>query len=125
MAARRGPKLAGAPFLLTGMQMLVGGAAQLALSLASGELGGLVLAEIAPRSLVALAYLVVFGSLVGYSAFIWLLEVAPPARVATYAYVNPVVAVLLGWAMGGEPLTVRIAVAAAIIVGAVVVINRS
>jgi len=72
----------------------------------------------------SLAYLIVFGSLIGFSAYIWLLKVSTPARVTTYAYVNPVVAVLLGWAFAGEALTVRIGLAAFAIVGAVALIIR-
>ena len=75
------------------------------------------------RSLLALAYLVVFGSLVGFTAYVFLLRHTRPALVATYAYVNPVVAVLLGWALAGEPLTARTLLAGAVIVGAVVLIT--
>jgi drug/metabolite transporter (DMT)-like permease len=70
-----------------------------------------------------LAYLVVFGSLVGFTAYLWLMQNAAPASVATYAYVNPVVAVVLGWAFGGEPVGVRTLVAAGIIVAAVALIT--
>jgi drug/metabolite transporter (DMT)-like permease len=66
---------------------------------------------------------VVFGSLVGFTAYIWLLGVSTPARVSTYAYVNPVVAVFLGWAMAGEAVTARVLIAAAVIVAAVAVIT--
>ena len=69
------------------------------------------------------SYLVVFGSLVAFTAYSWLLKHAPPARVATYAYVNPVVAVLLGWAMLGEKMTAQMLVGAAVIVGSVVLIT--
>jgi drug/metabolite transporter (DMT)-like permease len=71
----------------------------------------------------ALVYLVVFGSLVGFSAYVWLLGVSTPARVSTYAYVNPVVAVMLGWAVLDEPLTPRVLAAAAVIILAVAVIT--
>jgi drug/metabolite transporter (DMT)-like permease len=74
------------------------------------------------RSLVALAYLVVFGSLIAYSAFTWLLSVAAPGRVATYAYVNPVVAVLLGWLLAAEPFGWRELAASAVIIGGVALI---
>jgi drug/metabolite transporter (DMT)-like permease len=70
----------------------------------------------------ALAYLIVFGSLIAFTAYTWLLRVTSPSRVATCAYVNPVVAVFLGWAVAGEQLTLRSALAAAVIVGAVVLI---
>jgi len=89
-----------------------------------GQGGQVSLAEMSPRSLVALAYLVVFGSLVGFTAYIWLLGATTPARVSTYAYVNPVVAVLLGWGLANEPMTLRTMLAAAVIIGAVVVIIR-
>ncbi|MFQ5927785.1 MAG: EamA family transporter, partial [Terriglobia bacterium] len=70
----------------------------------------------AKRSLLALAYLIVFGSIVGLAAYVWLLRVTSPARVSTYAFVNPVVAVLLGWAIGGELLTARILTAGLLMV---------
>ncbi len=108
----------------TAMQMLAGGAALLVLGAASGELGELSLAGASARSLASLAYLIVFGSLVAYSAYVWLLRVASPARVSTYAFVNPVVAVLLGWALAGEPLDLRVALATVLValaVGAVIV----
>jgi drug/metabolite transporter (DMT)-like permease len=76
------------------------------------------------HSALAVLYLVIFGSLVGYSVYIWLLGVATPSAVSTYAYVNPVVAVFLGWLVLHEPLSSRTLVAAAIIVGAVALITR-
>jgi len=100
-----------------GMQMLLGGAILL--------VGGIVLGEriawssISARSAWALAYLSIFGSVVSYSAYVWLLRVAAPAKVATYAYVNPVVAVLLGWTLGGETLSARVLVASIAVVSAV------
>ena len=75
------------------------------------------------RSWLALVYLILAGAIVGYAAYIWLLTVVTPARVGTYAYVNPVVAMLLGWALADEPLTFRSLVAATIILGSVVVIT--
>ena len=81
-------------------------------------------AAVSSRSVLAVAYLFVFGSLVGFSAYLWLLRVSTPSRVSTYAYVNPIVAVLLGWALGGEALTPRVFLAAAVIVGAVALIIR-
>ena len=67
-------------------------------------------------------YLLVFGSIIGYSAYIWLLHNAKPTHVATYAYVNPVVAVFLGWLIASEPITSRVLLAAAVIIGGVAVI---
>lgn len=110
-------------FVATGMEMLCGGVLLLVAGAARGELAGLDPAAFTGRSLAAFGYLVVFGSLVGFTAYIWLLGVSSPARVSTYAYVNPVVAVFLGWAMAGEALTARVLVAAAVIVAAVAVIT--
>ncbi len=111
------------PRLWVAMQMLTGGAALTLGSLVSGETAGLHPAEVSLKSLSALVYLIVFGALIGYAAYIWLLSVSTPARVSTYAYVNPVVALFLGWALAGEPLTYRSLLAAAIIIGAVAVIT--
>lgn len=110
------------PSLATGMEMLAGGTLLLLAGMSTGELAALDLGGASLASLGALAYLVLFGSLVGFSAYVWLLKVEPPARVATYAYVNPVVAVLLGWLVAGERITGATLVAAAIIIGAVVLI---
>jgi len=111
------------PFLSTAMQMLAGGAVLLLLSVLLGEPWGFHASAVSLRSALGLLYLIVFGSIVAFSAYIWLLRVSTPARVSTYAYVNPVVAVLLGWALAGEALTVRVAVAAAIIVSGVALIT--
>jgi drug/metabolite transporter (DMT)-like permease len=106
------------------MEMLAGGAWLLVFGLATGQAGKLTLAAVSTRSLLSLGYLIVFGSLIGFTAYIWLLKATTPARVSTYAYVNPVVAVLLGWAFAGEPITLRTLLAAAVIVGAVALIIR-
>jgi len=111
------------PRLWVSMQMLAGGTLLVPLSALVGEWRGFHPASVSLRSMAALAYLVVFGSLVAYTAYIWLLSVSTPARVGTYAYVNPVVALVLGWALAGEPLSFRSVAAAAIIVGSVVVIT--
>ena len=112
-----------APRRWVAMQMLCGGALLVLAGLATGELAGVDLGGVSLKSTLALAYLIILGSVVAYAAYIWLLSVQPPARVATYAYVNPVVALLLGWALAGEPVTPRTLVAAAVIVGAVVVVQ--
>ena len=106
----------------TGMQMIAGGGLLLVVAAAAGELGRLRPETFSTRSLAAVAYLIVMGSLVAFSAYAWLIRVAPTALVATYAYVNPVVAVGLGWALAGEPITPRMVVAGAVIVVAVVLI---
>ncbi len=111
------------PLLGTGMEMLAGGAVLLVMGLATGEAGRLNLQVVSTKSLLGLGFLIVFGSLVAYTAYIWLLRVSTPARVSTYAYVNPVVAVFLGWAFDKEPVTGRTLLAAAVIVAAVVVIT--
>jgi len=109
--------------MASGMQMLGGGLLLLVLALVAGDVQRLNLAATSWLSIGAVCYLIVFGSLVGFTAYSWLLRNVTPARAATYAYVNPVVAVLLGWFLASEPLTVRMMVAAAIIVGSVVLIT--
>jgi drug/metabolite transporter (DMT)-like permease len=119
----RGASLPKSALLATGMEMACGGAWLLLAGTVTGEWGSVDPSAFTMRSVLAFLYLVLFGSLVGFTAYIWLLGVSTPARVSTYAYVNPVVAVLLGWAMLGEPLNARILGAAAIIVAAVAVIT--
>jgi drug/metabolite transporter (DMT)-like permease len=111
-----------APLLASGLEMLVGGVAAFVVGTVAGEPRHLVLAAVSERSIIALAYLTVLGSLVAFTAYNWLVTVEAPARVATYAYVNPVIAVLLGAIVAGEPLTPRIGVAAVVIVTAVVLV---
>ncbi len=111
------------PRVWVGMQMLAGGALLLPASALAGEWARVDPSGVSARSALALLYLIVFGAIIGYSAYIWLLAATAPARVATYAYVNPVVALVLGWAVAGEPLTPRSLLAAAVIVGGVVVIT--
>ena len=115
--------LPSSPLLATGMEMLGGGMLLLLLSLVTGEAATLVPGEVSLRSMLALLYLLVFGSLIGFTAYIWLLGHASAARVSTYAFVNPVVAVILGWAMANEELTPRMIGAAAVIVAAVALIT--
>ena len=109
--------------LASGMQMLAGGAVLLALGTARGEWHGFALAQVARASWLGWGYLVVFGSLVAFTAYGWLLQNAPPTRVATYAYVNPVVAVLLGWLVLGEQLTPTMLAGAAVILVSVLLIT--
>ena len=111
------------PFLSTAMQMLAGGVALLVLSVSLGEPWAFDVYAVTLRSALGLLYLIVLGSLVAFSAYVWLLRASTPARVSTYAYVNPVVAVLLGAAFAGEALTVRMAVAAVVIVSGVALIT--
>jgi len=113
------------PFLSTSMQMLAGGAMLAIAGLIAGEWGSVAVENISVQSVVALAYLIVFGALVGFTAYVWLLQVAAPSKVATYAYVNPVVAVLLGWAIADETVTGQTLIAMVVIVLAVVCITAS
>lgn len=107
------------PFTSGGMQMLCGGAAMLVVGLLRGEADGFTLAQVTTKSWLAFAYLITFGSIVAFSAYIWLLRVVQPALAGTYAFVNPVVAVLLGWAFAGEVLNPQMLGGAALIVLAV------
>jgi drug/metabolite transporter (DMT)-like permease len=112
------------PLVSTAWQMVVGGAALLAGAIAAGEPADLHLADASAKSLLAFAYLVVAGSLVAFTAYAWLLQNVAISKVATYAYVNPLVAVLLGWALLSEELSVGTLVGAALIVASVATIVR-
>jgi len=122
--SRTAPRPA-APLVGTAMQMLAGSAVLFVLAVITGDIFRVKTAQITPESLAAIAYLVLVGSLVGYTAYVWLLRVAPISLVATYAYVNPVIAVILGSLILAEPLEPRTLAAGAIIVVAVAVIVRA
>lgn len=111
------------PFLASALQMIGGGASLMVTAVFHGDFAALKLAAIAPAAWRAFAYLIAVGSLVGFSTFVWLMRHSTPARVATYAYVNPVVAVFLGWLLLHEPINPRTLTAAVIIVAAVVIIT--
>jgi drug/metabolite transporter (DMT)-like permease len=113
------------PLASTAFQMLAGGAVMVVAGALTGEAGELDLAHVSTRSGLAFAYLVVFGSLAAFTAYAWLLQHVPIARVSTYAYVNPVIAVGLGWAVLGEQIAATTALGAAVIVAAVAFIVRS
>ncbi len=117
---RRAAQLPRSAFLATGMEMFTGGIALVVAGLVTGELGRTSVASFSGESVAAFVYLVLVGSLVGFSAYIWLLGNAPVSTAATYAYVNPIVAVALGAWLRSEPLTIRTGIAAAIIIAAVV-----
>ncbi len=106
-------------------QMVAGGALLLAAGLVSGELARLDLAHASSRSLLGFLYLVTFGSLIGFTAYVYLLAHTTAAKAATYAYVNPVVAVILGWAIANEPVTMRTMLAAAVILAGVAIITAA
>jgi drug/metabolite transporter (DMT)-like permease len=119
----RGAPMPRVPLLGTGMEMIAGGVLLLVLGVVVGEPARLHPQAVALASVMALVYLIIFGSLVGFSAYIWLLRNTTTARASTYAYVNPVVAVFLGWAFLHESLSPRTLLAAAVIIGGVVVIT--
>ena len=110
------------PLLVVAMQSLAGGAALWIAAIVSGEVRQLHFAAISGRSWMALIYLVVFGSGIGFTAYLYILEKSTPSKVATYAFVNPVVALLLGWMIAGETITTRTAIAAAVILTAVILV---
>ena len=107
----------------SGMQMLAGGTVLLIIGTVTGEWSTFDAAQVSSVSWIALAYLIVFGAIVAYTAYSWLLKNASPTSVTTYAYVNPAVAVVLGWAIAGESMTAQMLVGAAIIVGSVALIT--
>jgi drug/metabolite transporter (DMT)-like permease len=121
----RGSRMPESPVMATAVTLVCGGACLAVLGLLTGELGRFDPAGVSTRSVVAVLYNFVFGSIVGFSAYLWLLRVTTASRVSTYAYVNPIVAVFLGWALAGEALNPRVFVAAAVIVGAVALIIRA
>jgi drug/metabolite transporter (DMT)-like permease len=118
-------KLPSSPLLGTAMQMLGGGGLLLLLSAVTGEPARFHLAAVSAKSLLSLGYLIVFGALIAFTAYVWLLRVAPPVLVSTYAYVNPLVAVFLGWAIASEPITRGTLIAAAVILAGVVLISTA
>src|SRR5512145_1649942 len=121
----KGADMPKATLLSTGMEMLTGAVALFLVSLIKGELNGFSPASVSTRSWLALLYLITFGSLIGFVSYGWLLHNAPISLTSTYAYVNPLVAVLLGFFLADEPLNGRILIAAAIIIGSVVLINSA
>jgi drug/metabolite transporter (DMT)-like permease len=108
----------------TAVPLICGAVMLLIASGVSGEFQATHWANISLKSMMGLAYLIVFGSVVAFTAYTWLLQQCPPALVATHTYANPVVAVILGWLLGGEPLTLRVVLASLAILGAIVLIRR-
>jgi drug/metabolite transporter (DMT)-like permease len=115
-------RLPGDALLSTGMQMLAGGVCLAVAGVVTGELPQVDLGHVSPASLVAFAYLTTVGSLLAYTAYVWLLQVAPITLVSTYAYVNPVVAVFLGGWLLQEPITGRTLLGGGVILAAVALI---
>jgi drug/metabolite transporter (DMT)-like permease len=105
--------------LATSMEMICGGAVLSVVSLLAGDVGNFRISEVSATAWWSLAYLIAAGSLIGFTAYTWLLRVSTPSKVATYAYVNPIVAVGLGWALAGERLAPSTFVAAGLLLAAV------
>ncbi len=118
-------QVAASPLQASGMQMISGGVFLALAGGLAGEASQLNLAGISTVSILALAYLTIFGSVIAFTAYNWLLKATTPARASTYAYVNPAVAVLLGWAIAGEPITPRIIMSMVVIVAAVTIITMA
>jgi drug/metabolite transporter (DMT)-like permease len=119
----RRAKLPSSPAFSNGMEMLIGGVGLLIVSGVIGEWSSFHPANITTRSLFAVGYLIVFGSIIGFSSYVWLLRATTPARASTYAYVNPIVAVIIGWLVAGETMSGRVLIAAALIIAAVAAIT--
>lgn len=113
----------GSPWMNAAAQMICGGTGLAVVGHLAGETAAFNWSSISARSLWALVYLIVFGSWIGYSAYVWLLKVVPASRVSTYAYVNPVIAVLLGWAVLGESVTLQMMGGALVVIAGVAIIS--
>lgn len=120
----RRSKLSGSPLLLSALSLLSGAVMLFVVGTVFGEWKSFTLEHVGVRGWVSIGYLILFGSVITFTAYNWLLEHFSPTLVATHTYVNPVVAVLLGWAFGGEALTTRVGVAAAMVIAAVVLVDR-
>jgi drug/metabolite transporter (DMT)-like permease len=118
----RRAKNAASPFLAAGQQMICGGALLLLASVVMREDRGFNIGGVTLMSIGAWIYLVLIGAIVGFGAYIWLLRNCDPAKVSTYAFVNPIVAVILGASLAGERLTARVVVAATLIIGSVALV---
>jgi drug/metabolite transporter (DMT)-like permease len=120
----RRSRLSGHPLLLSALSLLAGSAQLLLVGTILGEYRRLSLSSVSLRSWLSLAYLIVFGSVVAFTAYNWLLENYSPTLVATHTYVNPIVAVLLGWLLAGESVTLNVLLSAAMVVSAVILVDR-
>jgi drug/metabolite transporter (DMT)-like permease len=116
--------LSGHPLLLSALSLLAGSAQLLLVGTAVGEYRGFSFAAVSFRSWLALGYLIVFGSVVAFTAYNWLLEHYSPTLVATHTYVNPIVAVLLGWLFAGEAITLNVLLSTALVISAVILVDR-
>src|SRR5712664_1414229 len=124
MVYSRRSHLSGHPLLLSALSLLAGSVQLFLAGTAVGEYRGFSFASVSLRSWLALGYLVLFGSVVAFTAYNWLLEHYSPTLVATHAYVNPIVAVLFGWFFVGEAVTLNVLLSAALVIGAVMLVDR-
>jgi drug/metabolite transporter (DMT)-like permease len=116
--------LSGHPLLLSALSLLAGSLQLLLVGTVAGEYRGFSWASVSLRSWLSLGYLIVFGSVVAFTAYNWLLEHYSPTLVATHTYVNPIVAVLLGWLFAGEVITLNVLLSSALVIGAVILVDR-
>jgi drug/metabolite transporter (DMT)-like permease len=116
--------LSGHPLLLSALSLISGALLLLVAGTVAGEGRGFHFADVSHRSWLALAYLILFGSMIAFTAYNWLLEHYSPTLVATHTYVNPIVAVLLGWLLANEAVTLNVVLAGAMVIGAVVLVDR-
>src|SRR3981189_241491 len=116
--------LSGHPLLLSALSLLAGSVQLLLAGTVAGEYRGFSFASVSLRSWLALGYLILFGSVVAFTAYNWLLEHYSPTLVATHTYVNPIVAVLLGWLFAGEAVTLNVLLSTALVIGAVMLVDR-
>src|SRR5881275_971610 len=116
--------LSGNPLLLSALSLLAGSAQLLLVGTIAGEYRGFSFASVSLRSWLSLGYLIVFGSVVAFTAYNWLMEHYSPTLVATHTYINPIVAVLLGWLLAGEAVTVNVLLSAAMVISAVMLVDR-
>jgi drug/metabolite transporter (DMT)-like permease len=116
--------LSGHPLLLSALSLLAGAAQLLLVGTVAGEYRGFSFGSVSLRSWLSLGYLIVFGSVVAFTAYNWLMEHYSPTLVATHTYINPIVAVLLGWLLAGEAVTLNVLLSAALVVGAVMLVDR-
>jgi drug/metabolite transporter (DMT)-like permease len=116
--------LSGHPLLLSALSLISGALLLLVVGTVAGEGRGFHFAAVSHRSWMALGYLILFGSVIAFTAYNWLLEHYSPTLVATHTYVNPIVAVMLGWLLANEAVTLNVAMAGAMVIGAVVLVDR-
>jgi drug/metabolite transporter (DMT)-like permease len=116
--------LSGHPLLLSALSLLAGSLQLLLVGTITREYRGFSLASVSLRSWLALGYLIFFGSVVAFTAYNWLLEHYSPTLVATHTYINPIVAVLLGWLLAGEAITLNVLLSTALVIGAVILVDR-